>query len=89
MINASGMACLTDFGLSSVLYNTGTLTNMARSRGTLRWMSPELLGNLDQVQDVGQPTEASDIYAVAMVFWEASHFFAVISSRFLYQCTEI
>lgn len=79
------MACLTDFGLSTILYNTGTLTKTATSRGTLRWMSPELLGHPDQMKDVGKPTEASDIYAVAVVFWEASRY----SSPLLHHRAEI
>lgn len=72
------MACLSDFGLTTVLYNTGTLTATGATRGTLRWMSPELLGNVVDSEDSGRPTEASDIYAVAMVFWEVCQFLSNI-----------
>lgn len=64
------IACLTDLGLSTLLYNSGTLTTTVATKGTMRWMSPELLGSAIQSEDTGQPTEASDIYAIAMVFWE-------------------
>lgn len=36
--------------------------------GTLRWMAPELLLSSDA--DGGAPTFASDVYALAMVFYE-------------------
>ena len=69
LINNQHQACLTDFGLATVLHNTGTFTASGTAGGTFRWMSPELLVSAG---DTGMPTAASDIYALAMVFWEVS-----------------
>ena len=70
MINAEGVASLTDFGLATVLHRAGTLNAKKAIGGTLRWMSPELLVDNEASEDAGKPTQASDIYALAMVFWE-------------------
>ena len=72
-MNDLNEACLTDFGLVTALYNTGTLTATGTARGTTRWMSPELFGHETPEEDEGRPTVASDLYALAMVLWEASH----------------
>ena len=71
LINSSGAACLTDFGLTTALHSTGTFTATGSSRGTLRWMAPELFGDNDLPEDSVTLTESSDIYALAMVMWEA------------------
>jgi serine/threonine protein kinase len=71
LVNDRFDACLADFGLASVLYDTGTASDSNLSRGTLRWMAPELLIN-DDNSDGGRPSAASDMYALAMVLWEVS-----------------
>lgn len=74
LVSAQHIACLTDFGLATVQHNTGTFssTTTGSLRGTLRWMSPELIGIHGENDDHGRPTVKSDIYALAMVFWEVS-----------------
>lgn len=44
------------------------MTGTSSLKGTLRWMSPELLESSDV--NGGSPTVASDMYAVGMVFYE-------------------
>lgn len=68
LVNDNGEACLTDFGLTIVLYHSNTFTSTYTSGGTLRYMAPELLEEKDGF--FGMPSEKSDIYAVAMVVWE-------------------
>lgn len=74
LVSAQHAACLVDFGLATIHHNTDTFANTVTGslRGTLRWMSPELLGIHGQSNDTGMPTPKSDIYALAMVFWEVS-----------------
>lgn len=72
LISAQHTACLADFGLSTVLYNTDSLsrTTTGGTKGTIRWMSPELLGLNEGNDTEGRPARESDIYALSMVFWE-------------------
>jgi serine/threonine protein kinase len=58
-------AKIADFGLSTII--TGTLTASSGLSGTARWMAPELCW--DELGDPA-PTPASDVYALAMTFWE-------------------
>lgn len=69
LVDARGLARLTDFGLVVVLHNTNSLTGStgAAAGGTARWMAPELLTGSDS-----QHRESSDSYAAAIVFWQAS-----------------
>jgi serine/threonine protein kinase len=58
LITDSGRPCLSDFGLSKVLLLSG-MTTTADMRGTLRWISPELIE--------GETISAeSDVWAYAM-----------------------
>ena len=66
LINDHREACLADFGLAIALQGSATVTTTLK--GTLRWMAPELLKSSDP--DGGVPTCASDVYALAMVFYE-------------------
>ncbi|KAF9448073.1 kinase-like protein [Macrolepiota fuliginosa MF-IS2] len=65
LITDSGLACITDFGLSSIMYADSTSTQVG---GTTRWVAPELLdgGNTGLMR----PTYASDMYALASVMFE-------------------
>lgn len=65
LINDRHEACLADFGLSTVLHGSASLTG---TKGTLRWMAPELISSPDP--EGGVPSCASDVYALAMVFYE-------------------
>lgn len=66
LINNDHEACLADFGLVMSLQVSATVTTTLK--GTLRWMAPELLKSSDP--EGGVPTRASDVYALAMVFYE-------------------
>ncbi|KAF8158808.1 kinase-like domain-containing protein, partial [Mycena galopus ATCC 62051] len=68
LVDDSGSACLTDFGLTVLSDATATQTN--HGAGSVRWMAPETLspsacGLTDFVR-----TPASDIYAFACVCLE-------------------
>ena len=65
LINDSGWACLTDFGLSSIAILGCTESSAHGPCGTFRWTAPELL-RLTETQP-NPPTKNSDIYAFAMV----------------------
>ena len=74
LINQSGSACLSDFGLSTVVGVDAHMdplgpklldanqTGMTPFR-RVRWMSPELL-------ESSGPTKESDVYALGMVIYE-------------------
>jgi serine/threonine protein kinase len=70
LVNGHGEACLVDFGLATVLQNTLTATATRQTRGTIRWMAPELLHDTGFDTGSGCSTIASDMYAVAMVLLE-------------------
>lgn len=48
---------------------------MTNPQGTTRWLAPELIRGDDygEVPGGGQPSKASDMYALAMVFIEVGH----------------
>lgn len=70
-------ACLADFGLTTLLQTTRTFSGTSSIRGTLRWMAPELLNADGAELDAGKASFASDMYAVAMVFWEVCFLYFV------------
>ncbi|KIJ27061.1 hypothetical protein M422DRAFT_138631, partial [Sphaerobolus stellatus SS14] len=67
LVSEDGTLCITDFGLSQLLKESG-LTTPSNAAGFLRWMAPELLAS----QKV---TNASDVWAFGMMIIE------VISGR--------
>jgi len=71
LINSSGRACITGFGLASIRKALEATSNdlmlSSRSPQTWRWAAPELLFP-DTVSDSSRgPSKASDIYALAMI----------------------
>ena len=52
-----------DFGLAKIRRETSRQSSHGSPVGTLPWKAPELL-------DMGRHTEASDVYALGVVFWE-------------------
>lgn len=76
MINADHHAVLADFGLMTIVSDSGTGTYIENtsvlSTGTLRWMSPELIYPEHFDLPRGNPTKASDVYALGMVLLEVS-----------------
>jgi serine/threonine protein kinase len=65
-------AYIADFGLATVT-DTGSATTLTGSTiiGTPRWLAPELFS---QAGVKRQHTYATDIYAFALVCYEASYF---------------
>jgi serine/threonine protein kinase len=65
-------ACLADFGLSHLVSEsiTGFTVSEPTSKGTVRWMAPELLVPDEKSQKTCSPTKKSDIYAFGMVIYE-------------------
>jgi serine/threonine protein kinase len=64
-------ACIADFGHTVTMQRTGLPTSHvdANSGGTIAFMAPELLDS-DGFGTPGEPTAASDIYALAILIWE-------------------
>ncbi|CAF4521279.1 unnamed protein product, partial [Rotaria sp. Silwood2] len=54
---------VSDFGLAKIRHETSRQSSHGPSVGTLPWKAPELL-------KMGKHTEASDVYALGVVFWE-------------------
>jgi hypothetical protein len=52
-----------DFGLAKIRHETSQQSTQGPVVGTLQWKAPELLR-------LGRHTEASDVYAMGIVFWE-------------------
>jgi len=74
LISPFGRACLADFGLASIkdsqVLNMSSGSN-SRAAGTLRWQAPELLDLASvHAESDGCNTLASDIYALACVYYE-------------------
>lgn len=67
LINNNGHACLTGFSLLTIASDQSNVTSSGR--GTIQWMSPELLVP-DEFGLDGRSTEASDCYALGMVIYE-------------------
>jgi len=67
LINDSGQAVLTDFGLSIVLEMSGFTTK--NTPGTLRYMAPELLAEQTAAGAI-RPTPATDVWAFAITATE-------------------
>ncbi|KAF9263062.1 kinase-like protein [Marasmius fiardii PR-910] len=59
-------ACITDFGLSRVSATQMLLSETSRSKGTMRWLSPELMRPGPRCV----PSSQSDVYAYACVCYE-------------------
>lgn len=70
LVTASHRACLADFGLSSVVDSQGlktpSLSSGGPEGGTVRFQAPELI----DPDIVGLRSQASDIYAFALVCYE-------------------
>ncbi|KAF8122546.1 kinase-like domain-containing protein [Boletus edulis] len=70
LIRENGIACIADFGLSTLLTELGspTFATSFRARGTLRWTAPELLDlevpeNGMEEESPLAPTTQSDVYS--------------------------
>lgn len=72
MVDDSGNACLTDFGVSQLLHTTSNDGQVTTVRGTVPFMAPELLAPIPSDEDDIQATKQSDMWSLACVFWEVS-----------------
>ena len=76
LVSGAGRACLADFGLSTAKDSKPLMTTLASSTknsGTLRWQAPELMPDMqfDENSPHDQPNSfATDVYALALVFYE-------------------
>jgi serine/threonine protein kinase len=73
LVSRMRRACLADFGLSTAADSKYMSTT--RPRGTLRWQAPELLLDVldsDSPSPERRNTFATDVYAFALVCYEAS-----------------
>jgi serine/threonine protein kinase len=67
LVNASGRACLADFGLAIVTQNLNSTHSASRQRGyTARWAAPEVLSEGSE----GLCSKETDIFSFAMVMVE-------------------
>jgi serine/threonine protein kinase len=71
LVDADFNPRLADFGLTTILYNspTAATTMVGSAGGTVRWMAPELHDE-DDGHGSTRPSVRSDIYALAITFWE-------------------
>ncbi|KAF9233557.1 kinase-like domain-containing protein, partial [Melanogaster broomeanus] len=69
LVRGNERACITDFGLSTMLTELegSTFTTSSHARGTLRWTAPELLGLQVSEEEENPhqvvPTPQSDVYS--------------------------
>jgi len=73
LIDDQGRACLSDFGLATVVYDKDTVNLMTTgsiAHGSTRWMAPELLSPEENGLLRSRPSRRSDIYSLSMVMWE-------------------
>ncbi|CCL99641.1 uncharacterized protein FIBRA_01661 [Fibroporia radiculosa] len=76
LVDNSGLACLADFGLSTVIYNADTVnitSKTTRKAGTTRWTAPELLDPERFGLEHAFLTRETDVYALSMVMVEVRH----------------
>ena len=73
LVKGDGSACLADFGLMSIALDpetTDITTTEGTTKGTYRWMSPELFFPAEFGLSKFQLTKESDCYAFGMVIYE-------------------
>ena len=70
LINHDCRACLTDFGLLTIVSDRPTIISSCMEGGAIQWMSPELIYPEGFGLDKTRPTKESDCYALGMVFYE-------------------
>jgi serine/threonine protein kinase len=72
LVDATGRACLADFGQLKLSSDPAdaTSSNSFREGGTFRWMGPELFNPKKFNLKDGRPTTSSDCYALGMVVYE-------------------
>lgn len=70
-----------DFGISHMLVGTSTVETATNGlKGTVRWQAPELF-SIPEDSDADYHTEASDIWALGMVYLVSSVLFGSKRAR--------
>ncbi|KAF8999166.1 kinase-like domain-containing protein, partial [Cyathus striatus] len=87
LISNNGVACLADFGLSSIISTHSlawtSIESTISNAGTIRWQAPELMGfGNDEDTASTKATKESDVYAFACVCYEI-----FVGKVPFYQCT--
>lgn len=76
LIKNDGSACLADFGFASIVLDPETTdittSSEGGTKGTYRWMSPELFFPKEFGLPSFKLTKKSDCYAFGMVIYEVS-----------------
>ncbi|KAF8835171.1 kinase-like protein [Paxillus ammoniavirescens] len=70
LVDGNGRACISDFGLSTLLTKLGgsTYATSSHVQGTLRWTAPELLDfQVPEDGDYVFPTPQSDVYSFGSI----------------------
>ncbi|OSX65544.1 hypothetical protein POSPLADRAFT_1125619, partial [Postia placenta MAD-698-R-SB12] len=73
MINEAGNACLSDFGLTGVVYGLDTVNPVTPGSvvpGSIRWMAPESLDPEGAGVETMSALRESDVHSFSMVAWE-------------------
>ncbi|EMD36920.1 hypothetical protein CERSUDRAFT_51513 [Gelatoporia subvermispora B] len=70
LVDDSGHACISDFGLSTVIKSATNKDQSKPAVGTLRFMAPEAI-------KTGNLTTATDVYAFGMLIYEARIIFVM------------
>ncbi|KZT74067.1 kinase-like protein [Daedalea quercina L-15889] len=73
LVDEHNRACLSDFGLSTVMYDCDTLntvTQMSNFSSTIRWMPPEILDPERYGLKSASPSREGDVYSFSMVTCE-------------------
>ena len=70
LIDNNGHACLTGFGLLTMVSDQPTVISSAMTGGAIRWMSPERFDPGKFGLRESHPTKESDRYALGMVIYE-------------------
>lgn len=87
LVDASGRPCITDFGLTRVIYSQTSIAAASNfsGKGSLRWQAPELIRNVTGEQGNTSVTTASDVYAYGCICLEViSTLLALIYSAHYY-----
>jgi ephrin-A len=69
LVSHDGRPLLSDFGVSRIVIESGTITGTTTMRGNTRYMAPELLGRQAAELDHQFHTKESDVWAFGMVFY--------------------
>ena len=72
LVDNSGKACLTDFGMSVIVEAAPPQEGSGQFGGHLCYMAPELIDPETFGMDNGRPTRASDMYAFGCTAVEVS-----------------